>query len=259
MESDLFAAAEIRIVEPGQPFIEALRTAGRHHPDIVFCHVPGESHVVVEEAAPYEDTQFVTIPGRAVGTNVTGVVFRVDGAAYVAGAALAAASGGRRVLLVDPGTGAEWSGGLESGLRAGVAVSRTLVEKVPDATVATTEVEGGSVGGVFYAGFEPPHDLIQAAAEAKVPLVVVSFGGKDGCESCLGTVEIRMGEAELRLAREQWAETLGGRTYTFGLGSGVVDFVVRPGNGVTEDVRRAVDNARHDVLAGIAEVEDLEM
>lgn len=257
VDSDLFAASEVYVAEGGQPLIEALRAAGGKGPDLVFCHVPGQDHVVVEEAAPYEDTQFVTIPGRAVGTNVTGVVFRADGAAYVAGATLGAAAGGP-VLLVPAATSLEQFPGVEPGLRAGAAASRQAVEAVTGTDRAVTVIQEGGAGAVFYAGFAPPERLIRAAGEAGIPMAAMSTEGNGGCPSCLGVVVVRMDEAVRRLARERWAGTLEGRVYTYGLGSGVVDFTVRA-RSLPEPVRTAMEHARSDVLAGIAEIEDLRM
>ncbi len=259
IESDLFAATAVRLVEPGQPLIETLRRTGREAPALVFCHMPGEEHVVVEEAAAYQDTQFVIIPGRAVGSNVSGVVFRVDGAAYVAGAALAAGAGERPLLLVHDtvGTGLH---GLEAGFRAGVASVGGELLPAADPDAALGEIGAGRVGGVFFAGFGAPAAVREACAAAALPLVTVSLGRSGAAPpERFGSVVVRMGEAVRRLARERWAGTLEGRIYSYTLGSGVVDFEVETRAPVPKAVQNAMDSARADVLAGIAEIEDLRM
>jgi len=259
VERDLFAAARVELVEPGQALIEALRTTGRDSPDLIFCHFPGESHVVVEEAPAYRETFFVTIPGRAVGVNVTGVALRVDGAAYVAGATLAAASGDRPVLLV-PAEAAQSLPGLVAGFRAGVLSVHGTVLEGADLASAQARVEAGGPGALFYAGFGPPKTLSTVCAAGGIPMVAAGSGlGGDGTGACLGRVVVRMGEAVRRLARERWAGTLEGRMYTYSLGSGVVDFELRPGSSLPDRVRKAMEAARADVLAGIAEIEDLKM
>jgi len=256
VEKDLFAAGTLRRVQTGQALIEALRETGGKAPDLVYCHVPGEEYVVVEEAAAYRDTHFVTIPGRTVGPNVSGVVFRVDGAAYVAGATLAALAGGRPVLLVDSGE-SSFLPGLRLGFGAGVASAGGALQETGDLESAVEAIRSGDAGGVFHTGFGVPQSLREACMAAGAPLVVLSAGER--AAGCLGTVCVRMSKALRNLAGERWAGTLEGRIYTFSLGSGIVDFALEPGRTVPEPVRAVMDSSRKDVLSGIAEIEDLGM
>ncbi len=259
VKSDLFAATSVRSVECGQPMIEMLRRTGREAPDLVFCHVPGEEHVVVEEAAAYPDTQFVTIPGRTTGPNVAGVVFRVDGAAYVAGATLAAAAGGRPLLVVEAPDERGFRG-LAAGFGAGAASVGAAAPVAVTKERALEDIDSGRAGGVLYTGFVVPEPLLTACATAGIPLVDTGLGLKEeGQPGVFGTVIVRMGEAVRRLARERWAGTLEGSIYTFSLGSGVVDFGLESPAAAPEAVLRAMGSARSDVLAGIAEIEDLGM
>jgi len=258
IESDLFAASAVRIVKSGQPLIEALRRAGREAPDLVFCHVPGEEYVVAEEAPAYQDTQFVTVPGRAVGSNVSGVVFRVDGAAYVAGATLVEAAGKRPVLLVRS-PGATGFPGLVRGFRAGMASAGGEPPREIDLDNALSRIAEGEAGAVFFAGYDVPEPLDVACRTEGLPLVRAGLGGASGERESFGTVTVRVDEALRRLARERWAGTLEGRIYSFSLGSGVVDFEFGKGATVSQEVRHAMESARADVLAGIAEIEDLKM
>lgn len=259
IKNDLFAETTVRLVEPGQPLIEMLRRTGREAPDLVFCHLPGEEHVVVEEAAAYQDTQFVTIPGRTTGPNVAGVVFRVDGAAYVAGATLGAAAGGRPLLVVEAPKEPGFHG-LKAGFRAGAASVGAVASGVVKEGRALEDIDSGRAGGVLYAGYVVPEPLLAACATAGIPLVGTGLGLKRGGQpGVFGTVIVRMGEVVRRLARERWAGTLQGSIYSYSLGSGVVDFRIESKATAPGKVVRAMSSARSDVLAGIAEIQDLGM
>ena len=53
--------------------------------DIVFCVGSGFEKIVYSEAAGFEETVFVLLPGQARGANLAGIEFLTEGAGYLAG------------------------------------------------------------------------------------------------------------------------------------------------------------------------------
>ena len=258
VERELDAVTDLRAAGSGEERLGTLREAGREGPDLVLCFCPDFDHVVFEEATAFPETFFFTIPGRTSGPNVGSVVFELRGAGYVAGVALAAASGGAPVAVVVPPLAAGLVEGLVEGAILGVEHHGETTTLTLPASQAVRALGEGTVGAVLYGGVDPPAELTAACADSRVPLVVLATAREANVAAApLGTVVVDLTVMVPYLAQEAWAGTLEGELMSFALGSEVVDFRLR--DGVSPEVTAAVGEARREVLSGLAEVESLGM
>lgn len=237
-----------------------LRGQGEEGVDLVFCVGPGFDNAVFANAPSFPSTQFVLLPGRAHGANVTGVEFMPDGAGYVAGV-VAAKLGSSRSVGVLRGAGGPWLDHLESGFIRGFLSEGYRHEAVVlSAPEGPWELAQQGANVALYATDRPEGDVLAAAHDAGV-LLVAADSSLMAAEPYVVAVAIHVdvAEAMLRLARGAFEQGPTAGFYSFGLGSGVVDVRLNPSLPETSlpTVLEALEVARSEVTAGLVEMEDL--
>ncbi len=250
---------ELKVVTSPERVETGLLEVSRSGARLVVCLGPECATAVFTVAPAYPTVRYVVVPGERSARNVAAVSFAENEAAYVASAVGPALGKKPRVILVDgPGCGEEIATAFRNGLRV----------RAPDATldlVTRADVVGGTVNlegvtqGVVCPG-PGGRAVVRALAEAGAFVVVFDPSLTRGVEarSC-GVIEEDLPEALVRVAVDLLERNEPGSVYAFDVGSGVVRFRFCRSEAVEPAVRRAVAEARDEVVAGIAEIEILDM
>lgn len=239
---------------------DRLTELGRAGANLVFC-VGGISETTLQSVAnAFPNTVYVLLPGRVQSNNVAGIQFLPEEAGYLAGAVAGALAPDGRLGLIQGG-GQPWLESLEDGYVAGFK-SRWR---------RTTITEGVGVEGVWeqsaagtlvalYAADEADPEVLMAAHNAGVQLVATDPELlRSETATVVAAVEVDVGEAMLRVAREVRDGTFVGRVFAFDLGSGVLDVVINPDLAPDElaVAGEALEEARAEITAGLVEFDEL--
>jgi len=252
--------ARHRVDDDSESWQRHLGEEGRNGVDLVFCVGGGIEKALYAEAGAFPETVFVLLPGRARAANVAGIEFLPEGAGYLAGVVADVLSTTQRAGLLR-GTGRPWLEALERGFEAGFLDHRRRGVVEP-----AQGVEGvwgfnvTDVGVALYATDEPKAELLDAAREAGVRLVVTDPELlRLGPDVVVAAVEVDVPEAMLRVAREVRDGFFVGQVYSFDLGSGVLDVVLNPGldPAVLEAANESLESARAEVTAGLIDLDHL--
>ncbi len=251
--------ARLRVTEEGG--LQALlQDQGERGVDLVFCVGPGFDNAVFANAPSFPSTQFVLLPGRAHGANITGVEFVPDGAGYVAGV-VAANLGPSESVGVLRGVGGPWLDHLESGfIRGFLSEGYRHDAVVVSASEGPWELAHQGVDVALYATDQPEGEILAAAHDAGILLVAADSRVMAAEPDVVAlAIHVDVAEAMLRLARGAYEKSLSAGFYSFGLGSGVVDVRLNPSlpEANLPTVLEALEVARSEVTAGIVEMEDL--
>jgi len=250
---------DLGVVAP-EAYRDAVDGLGRSGVDLVFCLGAGWAQVVYTESVAYPDTRFVVVGAESPGETTTGVTFGGEEATYLGGVLAATLGSSQRIGILTGGGGA-WLDRLEEGYVAGF---HSLDRKAEVVRFAGTEGVGALVQAgakvAFYSAEQADPEVLAAARAGGLDLVLVDPQPlAKGEEPVVAAVEIDLPEAMLRVAREADSEGFRGRTYTFDLGSGVIDLEVSPRLRANEGASLidAMAQARAEITAGIAEIEKL--
>lgn len=237
-----------------------LAAEGRGGIDLVFCVGGGIEKALYAEAATFPETVFVLLPGRARAANVAGIEFLPEGAGYLAGVVADIVSTTQRAGLLR-GTGRPWLEALERGFESGFRDRRRrAVVEVAQGVEGVWGFNVTDVGVALYATDEPRAEVLDAAREAGLSLIVTDPDLlRLGPDVVVAAVDLDVPEAMLRVAREVRDGFFVGQTYSFDLGSGVLDVVLNPDLDPTvlEAANDAVENARAEVTAGLIDLDHL--
>lgn len=250
---------ELRPVASPQRVEDALVEVSGADARLVVCLGPECATAVFTVAPVYPTVRYVVVPGQRSARNVAAVSFAVDEAAYVAAAVAPALSEKPRVLVVDgPGCGDDILAALRNGLRV-----RARGASLELATRAEVEEGSLSLEGVAQAVVCPgavDGSVARALADAGAFVVVFDPALTRDLEGhpC-GVIEADLSEALVRVAVDLQERNEPGSVYAFDVGSGVVGFRFCEPDAVDPAVRQAVAEARDEVVAGIAEIEILDM
>jgi len=247
-------------VGPGADSRGRIAAEGEAGSDLVFCVGAGFEKTLYLEAGSYPETVFVMLPGRIRGGNVASIEFLPEGVGYLAGVVAATVAPNSRVGILR-GSGRSWLEALETGFLAGFRANRRRAE------VETVQgVEGvwalnvTDVSVALYASDEIEPEVAAAAREAGLRLIVTGSGLMAELPGvAAAAVDIDVAEAMLRLAREVHDGNIVGRTYSFDLGSGVLDLTLS--DDLDPDLRtvaaQRLEAARAEVTAGLVEFDHL--
>jgi basic membrane lipoprotein Med (substrate-binding protein (PBP1-ABC) superfamily) len=228
--------------------------------DLVFCVGGGFEKELYMEAEASPETDFVLVPGRARGSNVASIDFLPDGAGYLAGVVAAAISSTRRAGILQ-GTGRPWLEDLERGFEAGFrAHDRRAVVETAHGVEGVWGLSVTDVGVALYAADEPDPEVLAAAREAGVRLIVTDPTLLAVApDVVVAAVDLDVAEAMLRVAREVRDGLFTGQVYAFDLGSGVLDLTVNSALDPVDlqNVESALETARAEVTAGLVEFDHL--
>lgn len=235
---------------------------GRAKVDLVFCVGPDFGRIVYTQAAAFPATRFVLLPGEERGANLAGIQFLPQGAGYVAGV-VAGRLSDVSVLGVIRSAGGSWLEDLEGGFVRGFeSVHRRAETVVVAGPSGVAQLAARGVRLALLAGDTTDEDVLAAARVAGLELVGVDPDLIDRAPDVIvAAVDVDVAEAMVRVAREARDGTFAGRTYTFDLGSGVLDVELNPALPAARQpqVQEALEVARSEVTAGIIEIESLGM
>lgn len=243
-------------------FEEAFRDFARRGFKLVFGHGFEMQDAALTVGAEFPDTDFVVTSGLATSANVAGLVFRLEDAAYLAGAlagsltssGVVGAVGGmeippvrlvfdgftRGVHRVRPDADVKevFLGNWED-VAAARQAALALIDQGADVVIQNADAAGL---GVFQAARERGVLALGTNSDQSTvaPDVVVASAAMD------------IPEGMLRVAHDVEAGTFTGRVYAFDLASGVVSLAYNPAlaGRVPEEARAAVADATHALLAG---------
>jgi basic membrane lipoprotein Med (substrate-binding protein (PBP1-ABC) superfamily) len=251
--------ARIRVDESADKR-EPLAELGRAGIDLVFCvggYPEAPLHAI---ASDFPDTVFVLLPGRARGANIGSIRFLPEEAGYVAGAVAGALSPDGRTGILRGG-GQPWLELLEEGYMAGFESrwrrARLTEVEGPD---GAWELRSAGVLMALYSADRADPEVLAAAHNAGVQLVVTDPELLDDATgTVIAAIEVDVADAMVRVAREVYDGIFSGRTFSFDLGSGVLDVVVNPTLApdtlAISDV--ALEEARAEITAGLVEFDEL--
>ena len=228
--------------------------------DLVFCVGAGFEKTLYLEAAAFPETVFVMLPGRMRSDNVASIEFLPEGVGYLAGVVAATMAPNSRAGVLR-GTGRSWLEALESGFLAGFRANRRRAEiETFQGVEGVWALNVTEVSVALYASDEIEPEVVSAAREAGLRLIVTGselMAALPGV--AVAAVDVDVAEAMLRVAREVRDGNFVGRTYSFDLGSGVLDVTLR--NDLDPEIRAAaaqrLDAARAEVTAGLIEFDHL--
>jgi basic membrane lipoprotein Med (substrate-binding protein (PBP1-ABC) superfamily) len=255
-----FGAEATRVsVEDSESRRAALRVCGEEEIDLVICVGSAFEREVLTVAQNYPRTAFVLSPGTVTASNVAVLDFQPFGAAYIGGV-VAASQGGNRVGLLV-GDGGSWleviSSGFEDGFRSRFPTGQIL--RAADAE-AVEQLQEASVKVALYAADRLDAGLMEMVEASGIQLIGVGRSTIDGFpEIVVAALSIDLPEAVERITHDVMDGTFRGQTYSFDLGSGVVDLAISPGlqAGWDEDDRERIGEARAAVNAGLVELEHM--
>jgi basic membrane lipoprotein Med (substrate-binding protein (PBP1-ABC) superfamily) len=228
--------------------------------DLVFCVGAGFDPMVYTEASANPDTRFVLFPGGGHAANLAGIVFQVEGAAYLGGV-LAGVLSEQPMAGVLHGEGGPWLEGAADGFLGGFrSVHGDGEVVVADGADGAWELATQGVAVALYLADGAETEVLTAAHNAGLLLVVTDVEALTvEPETVVAAVTVDMPEAMVRLVREVRDGTFRGRAYAFDLGSGVMNLRLGPLLDQSPDpaVYEALEIARAEVTAGIVELERL--
>jgi basic membrane lipoprotein Med (substrate-binding protein (PBP1-ABC) superfamily) len=252
--------ARHRVDEAAASWRRHLTAEGANGVDLVFCVGGGFEKALYAEAGAFPKTAFVQLPGRARAANVAGIEFLSEGSGYLAGVVAASVSSNRNAGILR-GTGRPWLEELERGFEAGFRAHRQRSEIE---TVQGVEGVWGlnvtDVDVALYASDEPQTDVIEAAREAGLRLIVTDPELlRLAPELVVAAIDLDVADAMLRVAREVRDGLFVGQVYSFDLGSGVLDVILNPSlePAVLQTSKEALEAARAEVTAGLIDLDHL--
>ena len=261
IRSELHAGVVIQVATSGQEQRRRLRALAAQQRNLVFCMLPGLGYVVTEEAAAYPDSWFVAIGGKGPQGNVAAMSFQMEDAGYLAGVLAATVSPAEVAGVLGGGGGSPFFDRAESGFRSAFEAKRRRGRVLSaDGADGVDELRSEGVEVALYPAERAEQAVLERCRKTGLRLVVAdAAAAKEFPHVVLATLVLDLPEAMVRVAQEAWAGTLEGKTYSFDLGSGVVDLRPTPGSAAVTDPRvvEALTRARADVTAGIVEIEEL--
>ncbi len=259
---DLNAAITVQVAVGQREQRRRLRELGGRAQDLVFCLCPEFGPIASEEAPAFPETWLILIGGTAPGGNVATMDFRMAEAGYLAGVAAAAAGDGAPVGIIRGAAAPGFLLRAEDGFRRGFHSVRENGEVLAvDGMTGVDLLRERGVRVALSASESVEPELLASCRSAGVRLIAADPRAAESApDVVLATLVLNLAEAMHRIAQEEWAGTLEAKVYSFDLGSGVIDQRLESGSGEpAQTVVEAVANARADVTAGIAEIEDLGM
>ncbi len=261
LESRAGVIPSARVVRSPERVEEALMGAAEGGAKLAICLGPECSTAVFTVAPAYPTVRFVVAPGERPDRNVAAVTFAQNEAAYIAGAVAPALDDAPRVVAVDTaGCGDSVLTAFRNSLR--VRTPSTKVEEIGREDVISGE---GFPSGTTMALVCPgPRgaDIVARAGALGIFVVVFDPALVQGTAGLrCGVIEEDLPEALVRVTTDLLERHEPGMVYSFDVGSGVVRFRVCGKNdeSLPPGVLQAVSDARDEVVAGIAEIEILDM
>lgn len=255
-----FGAEATRVsVKDSESRRAALRAFGEEEIDLVFCVGSAFGREVLTVAQHYPRTAFVLSPGTVTASNVAVLDFQPFGAAYIGGV-VAATEGGNRVGIVI-GDGDSWldvmTSGFEEGFRSRFPSGKTYQASDSQAIAPWPE---DAVSVAMYATDLLDAEIMHAVQSSGLKIIGVGQSSiREYPEVVIAAVSVDLPEAVARITRDVLDGTFRGRSYTFDLGSGVVDLIISPELQAswTDDELMRIDEARAAVNAGLVELEHM--
>ncbi len=255
---------------PGE-FDEAFLTYATDGYDLIFAHGFEYQDAAVRAGERFPDLTIVVSGGGRVLPNVVPLIFRLEEASYLAGLVAGMKTGSRVVGMVG-GVEIPPVKGTFDAFRAGVAaadpgirVLETFIGNWDDVAAAkeaaVSQLRAGAdvlihnTDAASFGVFQAVREA-NAAGNTTWALGMNSDQNAVAPDVILGSAVIRIPEAFLEVARRYLAGSLGQAPIYTGVNQEVIDFVFNPAlaGEVSDDVRRAVDDARARVRAGTLEV-----
>lgn len=265
--------AEVSHVETKTPaeFDEAFRDYASRGYQLVFGHGFEFQDAAARVGADFPNTIFITTSGATVRPNVSPMVFRLEEGTYLAGMLAGGLTRSGRLGFVGgiklppvEGTYLGFVGGARA-TRPSVEVLQAYVGNFEDVAVAKEHAlaqirRGADV--ILHNADAAAFGVFQAARES--PGVLAIGANRDqnqvAPDVIVGSATLDVPHALLVMAREVQAGAFRPGVRFFGIGDGVVDFVINPAlaGRVTAAARAGIGAARDSIIAGTLRVPTVE-
>lgn len=261
LESRAGVIARTRVVSSPERVEKALIGVAEGGAKLAICLGPECSTAVFTVAPAYPTVRFIVAPGERPDRNVAAVTFAQNEAAYIAGAVAPALADDPRVVVVDAaGCGDDVLAALHNSLR--VRAPSTELEEMRREDVISGEGLPAGTTMAFVCPGPQGADIVARAGALGIFVVVFDPALVQGTAGLkCGVIEEDLPEALVRVTTDLLERHEPGGVYSFDVGSGVVGFRLCRKNDESPPpgVSQAVSDARDEVVAGIAEIEILDM
>lgn len=258
--AELNADVERILTDDPTEFRDRLAALGEDETRLVLCVGAFPETTLYSVADTYPGTVFVLLPGEVQSANVAGIRFMSEEAGYLAGSVAGALAVDGMLGLLHGG-GQPWLESLEEGYVAGFTSRWHKAEvAVGEGAEGVWELSSAGVLVSLYAADRAEPEVLAAAHDAGMLLVA---SDPDLLESDSGmvvaAVRVDVAEAMVRVAREVRDGTFAGRVFTFDLGSGVLDVIIKPDLAPDALIvaEEALEEARAEITAGLVEFDEL--
>lgn len=262
MADELRAGVDLVVGASDRERRQALRRESASGIDLMFCVGASLEAAVYTEARAYPDVDFVLVPGTPQGSNVAGLRFRLEEAAFLGGVLAGLLSQGSHVGAIQ-GEDEPWLEQIGDAFLAGARSEEPGTELIrTEGPEGPWVLAAQGVRVALYTADSADRAVMAAAHDAGVQLILTDPETMaQQPDVVLAAITVDLPEAMVRVAREVRDGTFKARLYTFDIGSGVVDLVLSPGfdRSVAPAITEVLDAKRAEINAGWFEIEQLGM
>ncbi|HQQ76938.1 MAG TPA: BMP family protein [Thermoanaerobaculia bacterium] len=259
IERELGAGVSHVQVKSPSEFEEQFRAYAAKGTSLVFGHGFEFQDAAERVAKEYPKTVFVTTSGSRTAPNLAPIVFELEQAAYLCGllagrttrTGKAGMVGGVELPSIKS-TFLAFEGGFKAANGAGTATSvfTGSFEDVAGAKAASLALADKGADSLFQNADAAALGVFKAAEERKIAAFGTNKDQNALSPSILASAVIDMPRAFVETARRVKAGTFDGKPLRYGLGSGVVSFVLSPTANIPPAVRDELKAAEEKIRAG---------
>jgi basic membrane protein A len=250
--------SHVQVKSPSE-FEEQFRAYAAKGTSLVFGHGFEFQDAAERVAKEYPKTVFVTTSGSRTAPNLAPIVFELEQAAYLCGllagrttkTGKAGMVGGVELPSIKS-TFLAFEGGFKAAREAGTATSvfTGSFEDVAGAKAASLALADKGADSLFQNADAAALGVFKAAEERKIAAFGTNKDQNTLSPSILASAVIDMPRAFAETAKRVKTGTFDGKPLRYGLGSGVVSFVLSPAASVPQPVRDELKAAEEKIRAG---------
>jgi basic membrane lipoprotein Med (substrate-binding protein (PBP1-ABC) superfamily) len=259
IEKEMAAGVSHVQVKSPSEFEEQFRAYAAKGTSLVFGHGFEFQDAAERVAKEYPKTVFVTTSGSRTAPNLAPIVFELEQAAYLCGllagrttkTGKAGMVGGVELPSIKS-TFLAFEGGFKAARETGTAtaVFTGSFEDVAGAKAASLALADKGADSLFQNADAAALGVFKAAEDRKIAAFGTNKDQNALSPSILASAVIDMPRAFVETAKRVKAGTFDGKPLRYGLGSGVVSFVLSPAANVPQPVRDELKAAEEKIRAG---------
>ncbi|MEO8055378.1 MAG: BMP family protein, partial [Acidobacteriota bacterium] len=250
--------SHVQVKSPSE-FEEQFRAYAAKGTSLVFGHGFEFQDAAARVAKEYPRTVFVTTSGSRTAPNLAPIVFELEQAAYLCGLLAGRTTKSGKAGMVGgvelpsiKSTFLAFEGGFKAASPAGTATSvfTGSFEDVAGAKAASLALADRGADSLFQNADAAALGVFKAAEERKIAAFGTNKDQNALSPSVLASAVIDMPRAFLETAKRVKTGTFDGKPLRYGLGTGVVSFVLSPAAAIPEPVRDELRAAEEKIRSG---------